>query len=143
MIAVDAAQRMKQARSIADAEFLEQFRAVHFNRPVRNIEVERNLALVALVGNKLTSTPGIADRVFSMIREYNIRLMCHGASERNLCFLVNENKVNEIAISRFNLRTTWSRNIIIISEIHQVSERVIRVSGVCGLGISISTCVAP
>ena len=54
MIAVDAAQRMKQARGIADAEFLEQFRAVHFDRPVRNIEVERNL----LAGQPLCRVSG-------------------------------------------------------------------------------------
>lgn len=65
-------------------------------RQIAQIEIERDLALVALVGNKLTSTPGIADRVFSIIREHNVRFMCHGASDRNFCFLVNENELNTI-----------------------------------------------
>lgn len=67
-------------------------------RQIAQIEIEYDLALVALVGNRLTSTPGIANQVFSIIKQFNIRLTCHGASDRNFCFLVNESELDEIVI---------------------------------------------
>ena len=57
-----------------------------------NIKVilENGLALVAVIGNRLQHTPGVSGRVFQTVANVNIRLLCHGASEHNLCFLVAE-----------------------------------------------------
>ncbi|UDG80094.1 lysine-sensitive aspartokinase 3 [Candidatus Steffania adelgidicola] len=52
------------------------------------VEVEKNLALVALIGNKLSQACGVGKEVFSVLDAFNIRLICYGASSHNLCLLV-------------------------------------------------------
>ncbi len=52
------------------------------------VEVEENLALVALIGNKLSQACGVGKEVFGVLDPFNIRMICYGASSYNLCFLV-------------------------------------------------------
>ncbi|UOU79371.1 lysine-sensitive aspartokinase 3 [Edwardsiella anguillarum] len=52
------------------------------------VEVEEDLALVALIGNQLSSACGVGRRVFGAMEPFNIRMICYGASSHNLCFLV-------------------------------------------------------
>ncbi|WP_409311208.1 lysine-sensitive aspartokinase 3 [Pectobacterium sp. B1J-3] len=52
------------------------------------VEVEENLSLVALIGNKLSQACGVGKEVFGVLEPFNIRLICYGASSNNLCFLV-------------------------------------------------------
>lgn len=54
-----------------------------------DVEIEDNLALIALVGNNLHATAGLSGPVFGSLEDVNIRLICHGASSHNLCFLVD------------------------------------------------------
>ncbi len=61
-----------------------------------DVEVEKDLSLVALIGNRLNVTSGISGQLFSLLKDYNIRLVCHGASAYNLCFLVDEKSAEEI-----------------------------------------------
>jgi aspartate kinase len=61
-----------------------------------DVEVEKDLSLVAIIGNRLNVTSGISGQLFSLLKEYNIRLVCHGASAYNLCFLVDEKSAEEI-----------------------------------------------
>lgn len=61
-----------------------------------DVSVERNLALVALIGNRLDSTSGISGELFGALKDFNIRLVCHGASANNVCFLVDEKAGEEI-----------------------------------------------
>lgn len=61
-----------------------------------DIEIEKDLALVALVGNNLHATAGLSGPVFGALEEFNIRLICHGASSHNLCFLVREDQAEEV-----------------------------------------------
>ncbi|MGF1668913.1 MAG: lysine-sensitive aspartokinase 3 [Balneolaceae bacterium] len=61
-----------------------------------DVTVERELSLIALVGNNLHTTSGLSGPVFSALEDINIRLICHGASQHNLCFLVEENKAKEV-----------------------------------------------
>lgn len=60
------------------------------------VEVERDLSLVALIGNNMERTSGISGPLFSLLNDYNIRLVCHGASPNNVCFLVKEGTGEEI-----------------------------------------------
>ena len=60
------------------------------------VTVEHGLSLVAVVGNALHSTKGIGRSIFEKIDEFNIRLICHGASANNLCFLVEEKDANAV-----------------------------------------------
>jgi aspartate kinase len=51
------------------------------------VEVEEDLALVALIGNEL-SKACVGKEVFTVLEPFNIRMICYGASSHNLCFLV-------------------------------------------------------
>lgn len=52
------------------------------------VEVEEDLALVAIIGNKLSQACGVGKEVFGVLEPFNIRMICYGASSYNLCFLV-------------------------------------------------------
>lgn len=60
------------------------------------VEVERDLSLIALIGNKMDATSGISGILFGLLDNHNIRLVCHGASPHNVCFLVQEGTGEEI-----------------------------------------------
>lgn len=54
------------------------------------VQIEENLSLVALIGNQVNHTPGLAKKVFEIIPDVNVRMICLGASKHNFCFLVSE-----------------------------------------------------
>jgi aspartate kinase len=59
------------------------------------VKVEPDRAIVCIVGEGLRSTPGIAGRVFSTIRDINVLLISQGASNINLTFVVEEQHAAE------------------------------------------------
>lgn len=50
--------------------------------------VERDQALICLVGESLKFTPGVASRIFSSIHDVNVSMVSHGASAINVSFIV-------------------------------------------------------
>ncbi|MFS2224080.1 lysine-sensitive aspartokinase 3 [Pantoea sp. B65] len=60
------------------------------------VEVEENLALVAIIGNKLSQACGVGKEVFGVLEPFNLRLICYGASSYNLCFLVPGNDAEQV-----------------------------------------------
>jgi aspartate kinase len=60
------------------------------------VEVEENLALVAIIGNKLSQACGVGKEVFGVLDPFNIRMICYGASSYNLCFLVPGNDAEQV-----------------------------------------------
>ncbi|MBW8184196.1 lysine-sensitive aspartokinase 3 [Shewanella nanhaiensis] len=60
------------------------------------VRVEDNLALIAIVGNKIASTPGVCRRVFEVLEPHNVRMICQGASPHNLCVLVAESEAAQV-----------------------------------------------
>jgi len=60
------------------------------------VTVEHGLSLVAVIGNGLNCAKGIGQSIFQTINDVNIRLICHGASANNLCFLVDEHDANHV-----------------------------------------------
>lgn len=60
------------------------------------VEVEENLALVAIIGNKLSQACGVGKEVFGVLEPFNLRLICYGASSYNLCFLVPGGDVEQV-----------------------------------------------
>ncbi|WNC66942.1 lysine-sensitive aspartokinase 3 [Thalassotalea nanhaiensis] len=60
------------------------------------VTVEHGLCLVAIVGNGLDASTGLGSSIFNNIEDTNIRMICHGASSNNLCFLVNEVDGNSV-----------------------------------------------
>ncbi len=64
---------------------------------IAEVRIEENLSLIALIGNHLTQSAGIAARAFACLGDVNVRLICHGASHNNLCFLVDSEQANTAA----------------------------------------------
>ncbi|WP_413285727.1 lysine-sensitive aspartokinase 3 [Vibrio sp. MA40-2] len=60
------------------------------------VEVEQNLCLVALIGNNMSQCKGYAKKVFGTLEEFNLRMICYGASPHNLCFLVHSNDSRKV-----------------------------------------------
>lgn len=60
------------------------------------VEVEENLALVAIIGNKLSQACGVGKEVFGVLEPFNIRMICYGASSYNLCFLVPGDNAEQV-----------------------------------------------
>ncbi len=60
------------------------------------VHIEKNLALVAIIGNSLHTQKGIAKNLFSVLENYNIRLISYGASTNNICLLVDNDEVDHI-----------------------------------------------
>ncbi|CAM3167792.1 lysine-sensitive aspartokinase 3 [Vibrio ordalii] len=65
------------------------------------VEVEHNLCLVALIGNNMSESKGYAKQVFSTLENFNLRMICYGASPHNLCFLLHES-VSKAAIQKLH-----------------------------------------
>lgn len=60
------------------------------------VSIEENLAIVSLIGNNINHTPGLASKIFAVIPDINVRMICLGASRHNFCFLVQEEKGAEV-----------------------------------------------
>jgi aspartate kinase len=71
----------------------------HLDRIIADLEefgevvVERDLALICLVGENLKFTPGVAARIFSSIEQVNVSMISHGASAINVSFIVSDKDV--------------------------------------------------
>jgi aspartate kinase len=59
------------------------------------VAVERDQALICLVGENLKFTPGIASRIFSSIEQVNVSMISHGASAINVSFIVADHDVEQ------------------------------------------------
>ncbi len=57
------------------------------------VKVERDRALVCVVGEGLRNTPGIAAKVFTAVRNINVMIISQGASSINLTFVVEAEMV--------------------------------------------------
>jgi len=60
------------------------------------VDVEYNLSVVALIGNNMRNTKGAGKDIFNVLEDYNIRMICYGASTHNLCFLVNSDRAPDV-----------------------------------------------
>lgn len=61
-----------------------------------NVHWENHKALVCLVGEKIRRQPEIASQVFRALSDVDLRMICQGASERNISFLVEEAKAEDL-----------------------------------------------
>jgi aspartate kinase len=60
---------------------------------IGEVSIEREKAIVCVVGDNLKSTPGIVGRLFGAIGEANVNMISQGASEINLTFVTDESDV--------------------------------------------------
>lgn len=63
---------------------------------VCNVKVDTGLSLVALIGNDLHITAGVAKKLFGTIEGYNVRMISYGASTNNICLLVQSQHADEV-----------------------------------------------
>lgn len=54
------------------------------------VEIEERRTIISIIGEGLRNTPGIAARVFSVIKDINVSMISVGASSVNLTFMVDE-----------------------------------------------------
>jgi aspartate kinase len=66
-----------------------------------NVRWENHKALVCLVGEQVRRRPEIASQAFRAIGDIDVRMICQGASERNISFLVDESRAVE-AVERLH-----------------------------------------
>jgi aspartate kinase len=66
-----------------------------------SVHIERERAIICVVGEGLRSTPGIAARVFGCLSDINISLISQGASRINLTFVIDGQQAEE-AVSRLH-----------------------------------------
>jgi aspartate kinase len=64
-------------------------------RGVASVRWENHKALISLVGEQIRRRPDIASQVFHAISDIEVRMICQGASERNISFLVDEGCAEE------------------------------------------------
>jgi aspartate kinase len=64
-------------------------------RGIANITWENHKALVSVVGENLRRQPKVASLVLRAISDMDVRILCLGASDRTLSFLVEEERAEE------------------------------------------------
>ncbi|MBN1278527.1 MAG: lysine-sensitive aspartokinase 3 [Chlorobium sp.] len=64
-------------------------------RALGQVDIEHAVATVSVVGDNLRMAKGVAGRIFSSLRNVNLRMISQGSSEINVGFVVEEMDVNE------------------------------------------------
>jgi aspartate kinase len=62
---------------------------------IANMLWENHKALVCLVGENIRRQPEVASRAFAAVSDMDVRVICQGASDRTISFLVAEENVEE------------------------------------------------
>lgn len=65
------------------------------HQKVEHITVDPNIAIVAVVGENMRGTPGVAGRTFNSLGRENVNIIAiaQGSSESNISFVIEENQV--------------------------------------------------
>jgi aspartate kinase len=63
---------------------------------IGEVGVEREKAIVCVVGDNLKFKPGVAARLFQAIESTNVNMISQGASEINLTFVIDEGEVDRV-----------------------------------------------
>jgi aspartate kinase len=78
------------------------------------VRIEKDRAIICVVGEGLRGTPGIAARVFSTISDINVTLISQGASSINFTFAIEETRVEE-AVRRLH-EAFFARTKVAVNE---------------------------
>ncbi len=79
-----------------------------------NVRWENHKALVCLVGEQVRRRPEIASQAFRALGDIDVRMICQGASERNISFLVDESRAVE-AVQRLH-RAFFSKSEPVVEQ---------------------------
>ncbi|TAJ11351.1 bifunctional aspartate kinase/homoserine dehydrogenase I [Marinilabiliaceae bacterium JC017] len=91
-IAIESCVAKKAARAI-NGEFANEIQA----RQVNEVLIENNLAVIAIVGEKMKRTSGVAGRLFRClgVEGINLYAIAQGASELNISFVIKESDIRK------------------------------------------------
>lgn len=86
-------QKAELARSILEERFSGEIE----NGKVEQIAIEYNLSIIALIGEKMRNTPGIASKIFRALGRngINVRAIAQGASELNVSVVIGNKDLNK------------------------------------------------
>ena len=56
--------------------------------PFGNVEVEKEQTIVCIVGNQISQTPDMLQRVFKSVENIPVKMVSYGASQHNISMLV-------------------------------------------------------
>lgn len=90
-VTLDASSRTSGPRQLPE-DMLDELRGFC------HVRVEHGLALLAVIGNSMSSAPGLAARVFTAIDRCAVRMICSGASSHNLCFLLSDQEAPQALV---------------------------------------------
>ena len=60
------------------------------------VKIDTGLALVAIIGNDLHMTTGVAKRIFAALESYSVRMISYGASTNNICTLIQGSQADDV-----------------------------------------------
>jgi aspartate kinase len=63
---------------------------------IGTVDIERDQAIICLVGSGLRQTAGVAAQIFSAISDFNVSMISHGASGVNMTFVVDQVAVKDV-----------------------------------------------
>ena len=75
----------------------EEFNFEIINNIIKPLKTERNLAIIALVGDKMKNHQGISGKIFSVFgfNNINVKAISQGASERNITAVISQKDVKK------------------------------------------------
>ena len=86
----------------SDAKFSEHIISEEFKNEIKNkslepVCVEKNLCIIALVGDKMKNHQGISGKMFSALgnNNINVKAISQGASERNISAVIEKKNINK------------------------------------------------
>ena len=89
-------------------------------RDVANFTWENHKALVCVVGDNLRRQPEVASRVFAAVSDMDVRVVCQGATDRTLSFLVDESRADE-SVQRLHALFFSDRKLPVSARLNSVS----------------------
>lgn len=110
---------LPEQAAVAKRSIEKEFQTELSSEVVDDILVETDLSIIAVVGENMRHTPGIAGRVFNALGHngINIRAIAQGSSERNISFVVNrhdERKAMNTLHDAFFLSGVKSVNLFLV-----------------------------
>ncbi|TKK67164.1 bifunctional aspartate kinase/homoserine dehydrogenase I [Ilyomonas limi] len=124
-VAVNAADASK-AKEAVDKTFEPEIS----NGKVEPLKIERELSIIALVGDKMKSHPGISGRMFGALGRngINVRAIAQGSSERNISTVIaaaDVKKAVNVLHEAFFESTTYKQLNIFIVGVGNVGSKLI------------------
>jgi len=96
---------------------------------VEPLKIERDLAIIALVGDKMKSHPGISGKMFSALGRngVNVRAISQGSSERNISAVIAANDVKKAVnvLHEAFFETTYKQVNLFITGVGNVGSRLL------------------